>query len=98
MSEKTKYTRQVKSFVKRVRETSTISFPSELTEDVLDFLDLMLTIDPYQRPSAADLLRHPFFTSHPVMVFSWPSFISGNGQELQVKEHYRQRGVKVGWW
>ena len=96
MVEDVRYKRQLRSYVKQAREESDIQFPAEEIEDAIDLLDLMLTVDPHQRPSAVDLLHHPFFTNHPQMVFCWPSFVAGNGQEMMMKEYDHQATSKVG--
>ena len=95
MVEDVRYKRQLRDYVKQAREESDIQFPAEDIDDAIDLLDLMLTVDPNQRPSAADLLRHPFFTDHPQMVFRWPSFVAGNGQEMMMKENGHQATSKV---
>ena len=95
MVEDVRYKRQLRNYVKQAREESDIQFPAEEIDDAIDLLDLMLTIDPYQRPSAVDLLRHPFFTEHPQMAFHWPSFVVGHEQEMVMKESGHEVTSKV---
>jgi cyclin-dependent kinase 7 len=46
-------------------DLDTVLKPAGMTALAADFLNLALTLNPSKRPSAAELLRHPWFTTAP---------------------------------
>lgn len=78
--------------------TSISQIVPDASKDGIDFINEMLKWDPQQRPMAADLLKHPFFTKYSISNrISTPEYNTDSPKEISgMKSYSNNRKSKIG--
>ena len=64
--------------------------------NALDLMDAILQTSPSKRPSAVQVLRHPFFQGMGEVTFSFPIVMDGGCHDLEMRQRIKRSEVSVG--
>lgn len=64
--------------------------------NALDLMDSILQTSPSKRPSAVQVLRHPFFQGMGEVTFSFPIVMDGGCHDLEMRQRIKRSEVSVG--
>ena len=64
--------------------------------NALDLMDSILQTSPSKRPSAVQVLRHPFFQGMGEVTFSFPIVMDGGCHDLEMRQRTKRCEVSVG--
>lgn len=64
--------------------------------NALDLMDAILQTSPSKRPSAVQVLRHPFFQGMGEVTFSFPIVMEGGCHDLEMRQRIKRSEVSVG--
>ena len=67
-----------------------------IPEEALDLVDQILQTSPSKRPSAAKILRHPFFSNMGEVTFSFPIVMGAGCHDLEMKKRIKRGEVRGG--
>lgn len=58
---------------------------TQIPDEALDLIDIILQTSPSRRPTAAKILKHPFFRGMSQIEFPFPVLMNGGCHDLEVK-------------
>lgn len=64
--------------------------------NALDLMDAILQTSPSKRPSAVQVLRHPFFQGMGEVTFSFPIVMEGGCHDLEMRQRIKRSEVSAG--
>lgn len=84
------YKREMREYVYNACRNTKANVHYILPDDAVDLLDWIMQTTPSARPTAAMILRHPFFRDHEEMRFPFPVTEEGGSHEFEVRSRIRQ--------